>query len=134
MQLASTYTVRDYQSREFTSFSHNPSASAPNNLAHVLGMIRTTVNSMTETPVNFNATLSGSSLIFTATTSAAVPGLWSITANHNGGTGNIQFGEATRTTPGVDPEPNLNSTIPTTGAIDTDNFYGTRRLTPEERS
>ena len=134
MQVASTYTVRDYQNREFTSFSHNPSSTAPNNLAYVLGVIRTSITDMTETPVNFNATVSGSSLILSATTNATVPGLWSISSNHGDGTGNIQFGTAARTTQGRNAEPNLNSTIPTTGAIDTDNFYGTRRLTPEERS
>ena len=89
---------------------------------------------MTETPVNFNANVSGNSIIITAVSNAEIVGLWSVSSNHFDGTGNIAFGTAAEVREGLDAQTNLNSTIPTTGAIATDNFYGTRRLTDRERS
>ena len=72
-------------------------------------------------------------MIFTATSEAAVSGLWSIIADHSAtGTGNIAFGTATRTTVGRAPNANFNNTIPTDGTITFEDFYGTRRLTAAE--
>ena len=129
----SSYTVFDYEGREVHNFTHNPGSNVPNNIGFVLDSIETAVDANVETPVNFNATRSGSNMIFTATTDATISGLWSIVVDHGtGGTGNIAFGTATRTTVGRSPNPNFNENIPTSGTITFDDFYGTRRLTTAE--
>ena len=129
----SSYTVFDYEGREVHNFTHNPGPSVPNNIGFVLDSIETAVDANTETPVNFNAARSGNNLVFTATSEAAVSGLWSIIADHSAtGTGNIAFGTATRTTVGRAPNANFNNTIPTDGTITFEDFYGTRRLTAAE--
>ena len=134
MEQASIYSVRDYLNRETLVFTHVPTQALPNRLDSVLREISTSITNMTETPVNFNANVSGNSIIITAVSNAEIVGLWSVSSNHFDGTGNIAFGTAAEVREGLDAQTNLNSTIPTTGAIATDNFYGTRRLTDRERS
>ena len=48
-----------------------------------------------ETPIDFVAVRSGSSIILNAQTTGAVSGMWTITVSHGGGDGNLAFGTAT---------------------------------------
>ena len=136
----SSYGLFDYANREITSFTHNPGAGVPNNLAYVLGQFETAVDGNIETPVDFTAQVSNNNLVLTATTQATVGAAWRVVVDHGNGTGNIQFGSssgntsgnAARTTVGRTAG-TLNSSVPTSGAITLEDFYGTRRLTAGEQ-
>ena len=136
----SSYGLFDYASREITSFTHNPGSGVPNNIAYVLGQFETAVDSNTETPVDYTAQVSNNNLVLTSTTQATVNGTWSVVVDHGNGTGNIAFGTSGTNTSGTAARTTvgrtagtLNSTIPTSGAISFEDFYGTRRLTAEEQ-
>ena len=87
----STYTVFDYANREVLSFSSAVFNALSSDREFVIARIVDGVDDNIETPIDFTARRSGSSIIFTATSSGAVVGLWSVVANHGGGGGNLAF-------------------------------------------
>ena len=137
----SSYATFDYALREVHSFTHNPGSDTPNTLTFVLQTIRNAINANNETPTNYNAAIQSSTrLLITAQSEAAVANAWQVVVSHGDGPGNIQFGSsngdssgyAARTTIGRGEDTTLNSSVPSSGAISLEDFYGTRQLTADE--
>ena len=124
--VGSSYTLVDYTGTERAAFS----ASSGETLASVLGRMETAIDDNTETPIDFMAQVSGGSLILTGQAVGSLnPGMpstamWRATVDHGTGSGDISITGLTRNTTGRDDLSNINTNVPTAGAIEFDNFYG----------
>ena len=136
---STSITVRDPEGTQVTSFS----ASSNQTLSSIVTQINNAINAFDESPpTNYSSVISadGENIIMTSGTNATVAGSWTATVDHGIGAGDIAFGatdgdtsgNAARTQPGIATNSNLNSSIPTTGTISLEDFYGTRALTEAE--
>ena len=117
MVFNSTITLRDESGTEVISISRGGGASLSDILAELKGF----VDSNTETPIDFQADVSGNNLVMTAQEAGYIYDTWTIDVDHHGGDGNIAFdngsgfaGIAERTTIGfpVQNSPVLRFVLP----------------------
>ena len=94
----SSYTLFDYANREVLSLSSAVADVLSSDRDFVIARMVDAVVDNVETPVDFTASRSGSSLVVTATDTGQVTGLWKVVTNHATGNGNLFFGEVTTTT------------------------------------
>ena len=138
---STSITVRDPEGTQVTSFN----ASNNQSLSSVVTQINNAINSFDESPpTNYSGVISanGENIVMTSGTNATVAGNWTVTVEHGVGAGDIAFGStdgdtsgnAARTQPGVSSNADLNSTIPESGTISLEDFYGTRALTEAEEA
>ena len=93
--ILSTYTIKDPDGLEITTFTSSVSDAATSDLSNVLTFAETAVDSNTETPVNFTASFTGNTFTILADTSRIPETQWTIETNNGiGGDGNIEFGNA----------------------------------------
>ena len=102
LQAFSEYTVRDYNNDQISMYSGSVGSTADSDLTTVISRAVQAVNTNNETPIDFRATSSGSTLILQAQSPGEIPGLWSVSVDHKTGNGNIAPQTATRSTVGSD--------------------------------
>ena len=117
----STYILNDYSGAEVTMFTSSVASSTDSDLQFVFNTAETAVDDNTETPIDFTATNDTTHLTLDAATAGYVDGLFSLTAIHGSGDGNLSFA-TTEQTRGVPVGTNGN--IPTSGELKLSNFYG----------
>ena len=117
----STYVLNDYSGDEVTMFTSSVASSTDSDLASVLTTSETAIDDNTETPIDFTATNDTTHLTLDAATAGYVDGLFTLTAMHGSGDGNLSFA-TTEQTRGVPVGTNGN--IPTSGELKLTNFYG----------
>ena len=91
----SQYSVFDYANREIVTFSSAVSTTLDTDREFIVARIVDAIGDNVETPIDFIATRSGSTIVISANDTGAVTGMWRIDANHGGGNGNISFTTAT---------------------------------------
>ena len=94
----STYTVTDYSSMEVTTFTGSVTDASMSDETTVLNEIVSAINDNTETPIDFMASVNTDTNVLTLTAQerGVVSGLWTITADHGTGTGDLAFPAFTR--------------------------------------
>ena len=117
----STYVLNDYSGDEVTMFTSSVASASDSDLAFVFNTAKTAVDDNPETPINFTATNDTTHLTLDAATAGYVDGLFTLTAMHGSGDGNLSFA-TTEQTRGVPVGTNGN--IPTSGELKLTNFYG----------
>ena len=94
--MASTYLIEDYAGTEFTTITGSVLEPTATDIATINNLIRTAINSNTETPTDFMASVGTDSIALTSSEKERVANPWTITVTHpaQANAGDIMYGQA----------------------------------------